>query len=693
VAEDPYRYFRIESEELVGGLAQGTLELERGGDASDGVRRMLRLAHTLKGAARVVKLPEIGDHAHTIEDLLTPYRGAPPDAPVPKATVDTLLAELDRIRALLARLEPASPVAASRPSASASTGSEQTAGASDDIFRSVRVDLAELDAVLQTTARLGIVAERLGAAAAALEPLAGDPERRAQREALRAVRVSPSLVELDRERLRRETGGSRRALGRDGEELGREVAELREQIQKLRLLPAEMLFADLQRVARDAAVSTGKQVEFRTHGASIRIDAHVLAAIRGALLHVVRNAIAHGIEEPALRAARGKKEAGLVSFTVARRGYRAVFTCVDDGGGIDEAAIESAARKHGLVAADAGRALEQHEVIELLLQGGVSTSDRVTNLAGRGIGLEVVNDTLKRLKGDVAISSTAGVGTTVELAVPISLASMPMLAVRAGDTSVLIPLDVVRETVRLDASDRYFASGRESLVWREQPIPLMALAPLVGATALAEHTPPRSAVIVRASRGDRALAVDQVLAVRDVVVQPLPSSAVASALVGGIALDASGMPNLVMAPSELDQLVGDGAQTPLRAPQPQRLPVLVIDDSLTTRMLEQTILEAAGYEVDLATSAEEGLEKAARRRYGLFIVDVEMPGMTGFEFVAQTRGNPEFRDIPAILVTSRNAPEDYAQGQAAGAAAYFAKSEFNQEALLARIRELMRSAA
>jgi two-component system, chemotaxis family, sensor kinase CheA len=271
--------------------------------------------------------------------------------------------------------------------------------------------------------------------------------------------------------------------------------------------------------------------------------------------------------------------------------------------------------------------------------------------------------------------------------------SLPVLAVRTGAAAVLIPLDAVREVVRLAASDLYATGRGDSLLWHDRPIPLMALAPLLGGDPARARASAATAVIVRAGRGELALIVDQVLDVRDVVLQPLPGTATAGALVAGVALDASGVPNVVLAPTELDELaMAEHDAAPGAPAAAARPPVLVIDDSLTTRMLEQTILESAGYEVDLATSAEEGLAKAAQRRYGLFIVDVEMPGMSGFEFVAHTRADPAFRDIPAILVTSRNAPEDYAQGKQAGAAAYFAKSEFDQEVLLARIGELMRTA-
>jgi two-component system, chemotaxis family, sensor kinase CheA len=648
VAPDRYRYYRVEAAELLAELSDGALALEHEGSPLDVVRRLLRLAHTLKGASRVVKQPEIAEHAHAIEELLVPYRNETASARPGKTVVDRLLAALDGIRARLGELAPpSSPVAA----ANAAAGSPAAAGA-DASFQSVRVALNELDEVLEAATRLGVVVERLGG----VDTLGTEP----------------------------------RAPVYERDELVRELDDLRERIFRMRLLPVEMLFADLRRAVRDAAGELDKAVEIEFQGGDIRLDAHVLAALRGALLHLVRNSVAHGIEDAAARALAGKPQAGTITLAIARRGHRAVLTCSDDGRGIDEPAVKKAAAQRGIVSAADARSLGQNEVVELLLRGGLSTSPSVTAIAGRGVGLEVVSDTVRRLKGETRIRSIAGAGTTIELNVPVSLSAMPVLAVHAGGASMLIPLDAIHETVRIDQRRVCTTPAGETLLWNDQPLPLVPLASLLGAESGIAGGRARTAVVLRGAKGDLALGVDQVLDVREIVVQPLPPLATASALIAGVALGGGGVPRLVMAPSELDPDSADArtsaSAAPVHAPPP---PVLVIDDSLTTRMLEQTILEAAGYEVDLAVSAEDGLAKAERRRYGLFIVDVEMPGMNGFEFVARTRADPRFAAIPCILVTSRNAPEDRRQGQEAGAAAYFVKSEFSQDALLASIQRLL----
>jgi two-component system chemotaxis sensor kinase CheA len=420
----------------------------------------------------------------------------------------------------------------------------------------------------------------------------------------------------------------------------------------------------------------------------VRLDADVLSSVQTALVQVVRNAVAHGIEPEAERAAAGKPAAGKVRVEIERRANRAVFRCSDDGRGIDLPAVRRAAAR-GLSDIEVSR-LGDDEVVRLLLKGGISTARTVTPMAGRGVGLDVVREAADRLGGHVAIETAAGRGVTLELAVPISLSSLDALLVDADDRTVAIPLEAIRRIVRLRPQDIARAGDGESILFAGQAIPFAPLAAPLRAGGARDATTPRacSAVIIDAPSGRAALGVTQLRGTETIVVQPLPDAVAADPIVAGAALDAEGNPLLVLHP---EALVAAAARTEARErPAPrQRPPVLIVDDSLTTRMLEQSILELAGYDVDLATSGEEALEKAAARRYALFLVDVEMPGMDGFTFVATTQNDPTLREVPAILVTSRDAEEDRARGRAVGAKAYIVKSELDQNDLLERIGKLV----
>jgi two-component system chemotaxis sensor kinase CheA len=354
------------------------------------------------------------------------------------------------------------------------------------------------------------------------------------------------------------------------------------------------------------------------------------------------------------------------------------------------------------VTAAAAKALAAEQVIALLGSVGalgLTTASDVTVLSGRGIGLDVVRATLSQLKGEMSIRSEPGRGVRVEVQVPVSIAALQGLIVEAGGARLVIPLDAVQHTLRVHDAEVARSAEGDSILHAGKVIPFLSLELMLrrsgsGGPHFGHRAKPGiwSAVVVQAEGRCVALGVERLLGGANIVMRALPSVVAADPVVAGASLDADGTPQLVLDPAGL---VAAGLRSPGEAfkvaaqahVQPE--PILVIDDSLTTRMLEQSILEAAGYQVELAVSAEDGLLKAHAQRYSLFIVDVEMPGMDGFGFVGQTRADPLLRDIPAILVTSRDAVGDRLRGQQVGASAYILKGEFDQMQLLQTIRSLI----
>ena len=363
------------------------------------------------------------------------------------------------------------------------------------------------------------------------------------------------------------------------------------------------------------------------------------------------------------------------------------FVCRDDGCGIDVEAVRRAAVQRGLLSVPESNSLSVEEIVRLILQGGVTTTKAVTQVSGRGIGLDVLRETAAHLKGDVRVLTEAGVGTTVEVCVPVSLSLLSALAVDAAGVA-LLPLDAVRETLRVTEQDVARSADGDHIIYQGGPVPFLSLAEALGRPASRRTRPARSAVVVQSGSALAAFGVERLLGIIDVVVRPLPALAAADPIVACASIGADGSPQLMLDPAGLVAAAAGPRPPADEAGEPARLSVLVVDDSLTTRMLEQSILESAGYEVDLASSAEEALVKAHARRYGMFLVDVEMPGIDGFEFVGRTRTDPALRDVPAILITSRTSAEDRRRGAEAGARDYIAKSEFDQGRLLERIREL-----
>lgn len=684
--KDKYKYFRIEARELLEGLNQGVLELERGSRGKDLVGRILRLAHTLKGASRVVKQPAIAELAHSIEDAFAACREEP-DAVSPER-INQALGLLDAAAAQVAALDLPSPGAAG----------ETPRPVVEEFSKTVRVEIEEADRLLEGVSEAAVRITALRREAETIEQarqLAGNLlESLALRPKIETNGAGLITAGVKARTLAEELRSRLEQLGRDLMagiyQVEAEFAQVRDAANRLRLLPASTVFASLERAVRDAAQALQKNVLFESFGGGFRLDTHVLAALRDALLHVVRNAVAHGIEFQPQRIAAGKPIQGRVELRVERRGNRVAFICRDDGCGIDVEAVRRVAVRRGLVAPSNAASLGLEEVVRIIMKGGVSTSSTVDEVSGRGIGLDVVRDTVARLKGEVTVRSERGQGASLEILVPVSLSSVIALEVDAGGMAASLPLDAVRRILRITDHDIVRSAEKESIVHDGKVIPFMPLTRALRAkTDVSRKRQAWSAIVLQASCGTAAIGVDRLLGTASVVVRSLPALAEAEPVVAGASLDAEGNPQLVLDPEGLVATAGLGGAPLARADSMKRASILVIDDSLTTRMLEQSILESAGYEVDLATSGEDGLLKAREKQYGLFLVDVEMPGIDGFEFVSRTQADTVLRTVPAILVTSRSALEDRRRGEQAGARAYIVKGEFDQGHLLQMIRELI----
>jgi two-component system, chemotaxis family, sensor kinase CheA len=788
VTGDPLRYFRIEARELADGLSQAVLDLERRPDPEI-VGHMLRLAHTLKGAARVVRQPILAEQAHALEDLLVGHRetGGPLAADEGARLLDLTDAIAAGVDALAApgMTEPATagsapppapagyapdaprtrepaPAPGAAPTGAAPTGAAPTGAAPSPAGDQGATATTPLGAPLtpaasspapaasapppgetppgvpgeaETTADAAVgrgpstdvddLLDAVGEAHARFAPL------HAQAAALQRLRRSADALA---DQLRGDNGvihgGPGRTSGARGgetarravaklaaelatlgrrmtdtvEQIERELDDVRGRAERLRLVAASSIFTGLHRAVRDAARAQGKRVVFTATGGDLRLDPHVLAQAGSALLHVVRNAVAHGIEREADRAAAGKPAEGRVTIEVDRGHRFAVFRVTDDGRGFDLDAVRRAAVARGRLAPDA--LPSPADLVELVLRGGISTAEGVTEVAGRGIGLDAVRDMAEQVGGSVAVRTTPGAGSVVELAVPLTLVSLRALAVESAGTVATVPLDLVRSCLRLGASEVAEALAAGRLAYEGEALPYLPLARVLDPDAGPAAAGPAAAgpaaagpaaagpaigVVMGAETGRIAVGVDRLLGITTMVVRPVPELAPVMPFVGGLSLDLEGNPRPVLDPRGLlDAALGPAA--PARsapAETAERLPILVVDDSLTTRMLERSILESAGYDVDLAASAEEALAKARQRRYGLFLTDIDMPGIDGFEFVERTRADPALSGTPAILVSSRASAADRQRGIEVGAGAYVVKGEFDQEELLQHIRKLV----
>nr|MBA3848296.1 response regulator [Planctomycetota bacterium] len=482
------------------------------------------------------------------------------------------------------------------------------------------------------------------------------------------------------------------SAGSDPDDLALRLDRLAARVRRLHRLAADlhlvhagMVIQAVELAAQDAARALGRTVQVETIGGDTLIDAQVAAVLRDALPHIVRNAVAHGIEAPAQRAAAGKPEAGQIRLTIERRASRLTVACRDDGGGIDPVRVRDAAVRANVIDADAALAMSDAQALQLVFRGGVSTADRVGAIAGRGVGLEAVQEAAALARGSVRIETALGEGTTVTLTLPVALAHVLALEVEADGEKALIPLETVVHTVRL-APEQWAEARRLGAITHAGSSLRLAWLPRLLRPRREGAVPPAASVVVtRSGARTLAIAVEHIHGVREAIVRPLPAG-IAAGVVDGVAIEANGAATPVLRPFAVD-----GATTSLLPPEPQartRQRVLVIDDSLTTRMLEQSILSGAGYACDVASSAEEGLRLARSRPYSLLLVDIEMPGMDGFGFLDAKRADSALAGVPAVMVSSLSAPEHRQRAKAAGARGFIVKGQFDQDRFLALVRDL-----
>jgi len=682
--------FRIEGRETIAALTRELLALEKTPGDAQALATCLRLAHTMKGSARIVQQFALGDMAHTLEDALLPLRNS--EEPAESEYFSDLLRIVGRMREALERFDEEQRNR--RAPERRTPTKEQPLPADAELFETVRVDIAEMDQLL----------EGLSEAAIQLEPLRAVDDTLRQtaqmlaslQESLHSSNASDQALLWGRFRSTVDAVTSaivqaRQTMSPSLSRLEHELEDVREQASTLRLLPVRSILGTLELTMRDTAELLGKTVRFEVSGGEVKLEGHILLSVRDALLHAIRNAVDHGLESPGEREFAKKPAVGTISLHVVRHGRRVEFRCRDDGRGIDPEKVRMTILASGRLAPEKVAALTTNELFSYLFETGVSTADRVTEISGRGVGLDVVRVVANRLRGQATIQSELGRGTTITIDVPMSLSAMAVLSVRVGRDTLLIPLDAVRHTLRLPQGDIIRDAEGETILYEDGAIPFIELRSVLGLSDLSERRAMYTIIVVQGGSKFFALGADALLETFDILVKPLPPGVDTPAAIAGAAFDSKGDPVLVLDPMGLQAIQRETVRTEARpaAPPPTRLPILVIDDSLTTRMLEQSILETAGYVVDLSASAEDALRRAQAKEYGLFIVDVDMPGMNGYEFTRHIRADPRFAAIPIIMVTSLAAADDRQRGIDAGASEYIVKGDFDQTYFVAKVAEFL----
>jgi len=735
--------FLGELEDHLRALERDLLALEKHPDP--GVRTglfatLFRTAHSLKGAARSVGVEPLEAAGHRLEELFAGGRDG--RIPVDTAYFNRVLPIVDEIRdtgrSLHTRVgkpgvafggaqceqSPSVVPAMGDAPAAASVAPADRAPESAQWSGVVRVAASKLDALLAQSGELLAVRHRAHARAEAARAL-HDATGGWQKEWRRIEQQFAGLVQTDaapgmaaaaageprpnesgRRQAERLLGQHKSSMARFAREMQRLVAELRAdhrslelaaqridtEVHRVRMLPFSEACEGLDRMVRDLAASAGKRAEVVVRGGEIEIDRSVLEGLKDPLIHLVRNAVDHGIEPPPVRRASGKPDAGRVTVAAAVRAGRLEIAIGDDGRGLDLAAIRDRLNSKGMAVPD-----DEQELVDRIFASGFSTSTAVTAVSGRGVGLEVVQSRIKAMRGIVDVAFEPGRGTRFTLRVALTLTSVRALIVEAGRQTFALDTAGVDRVVRIGASDIRSIEGREVVMVDARPVSVVTLARLLGvperiASAAGEKRP---AVVLIDGNRKAALVVDDIQAEREVMLRPLGRRLRGVHHVIGPTVLPDGHVALVLNTGDLVDSVrrlapsSSVVQSMTVAKPAQSRRLLLVDDSITTRTLEKTILEAAGYEVLIATDGAEAWQVLLERGADLVVSDVEMPRMDGFSLTETIRSSRRFRELPVILMTARDNDADRAHGLKVGANAYLFKSAFDQRELLATIGQIL----
>ncbi len=469
-------------------------------------------------------------------------------------------------------------------------------------------------------------------------------------------------------------------------------------VKNLRLLPLTTIFNLFPRMVRDLARQQGKEIEFIVEGGEIMADKRILEEIKDPLMHLLRNAIDHGIETPAERQMKGKSPKAIVYLIASQSMGRISIEIIDDGRGLDFKAIEQTALRKGICSQIELDTMSQEEIKNLIFASGFSTRTAITEISGRGIGMDVVRTNVERLKGSIVVNSNAGNGCQFILKLSTAVSTTQVLIVKVQKRSYALPIEFVDRLILLSPDAIFALQGKQSILLDNTPIPIswlsdiLALPASVPTSANVSERKSISCLILQNGFDRSALLVDAVTDQQNIVVKPLNKLLQQVPNLSGTTILGTGEICMVLNPQDL--LAARHSERAITRIQEkntviQKNSLLLVEDSLVIRTQMKRILEGAGYSVTVAVDGLEGFEKLRSNQVDLVVSDVEMPNLTGLELTTKIRQYSEYSELPVILVTTLAKDEDKRRGAEAGANAYLTKGDFDQKLLLETIERLI----
>ncbi|AUG06217.1 hybrid sensor histidine kinase/response regulator [Pseudomonas sp. S09G 359] len=739
--------FSLEADAQTQVLSAGLLALERNPTQADQLEACMRAAHSLKGAARIVGVDAGVSVSHVMEDCLVSaqegrlylqpehidallqgtdllMRIATPGNDVGPADIEAYVALMERLldpSQLTAKVAPPPPAASPAPVVEelppepepappvASDPPRQNKRMTEGGERVLRVTAERLNSLLDLSSKSLVETQRLKPYLASLQRL-----KRIQSQSVRALdTLDGQLKTLDLNLEAQEAlADTRRLLAEAQALLAEKHAELDEfgwqagqRAQVLydtalacRMRPFADVLAGQVRMVRDLGRSLGKQVRLEIEGEKTQVDRDVLEKLEAPLTHLLRNAVDHGIEMPEQRVLAGKPAEGLIRLRASHQAGLLVLELSDDGNGVDLERLRGTIVDRHLSPLDTALRLSEEELLTFLFLPGFSLRDKVTEVSGRGVGLDAVQHMVRQLRGAVVLEQTAGQGSRFHLEVPLTLSVVRSLVVEVGEEAYAFPLAHIERMCDLAPDDIVQLEGRQHFWHEGRHVGLVAASQLLQRPAGQSSQETLKVVVIRERDAVYGIAVERFIGERTLVVLPLDDRlGKVQDISAGALLDDGSVVLIVDVEDMLrsvDKLLNTGrleriARRSQQATEAPRKRVLVVDDSLTVRELQRKLLLNRGYEVAVAVDGMDGWNALRSEDFDLLITDIDMPRMDGIELVTLLRRDTRLQSLPVMVVSYKDREEDRRRGLDAGADYYLAKASFHDDALLDAVMELI----
>lgn len=691
--------FRAQAQDYLKSISMGLLKLEKEVDQNE-VNLLFRKAHSLKGAARSVNSKSIEAICQKIEDIFDRWRKNTSD--ISPVYFDCIHNSLELIEEIVQN--PEKSYAEEVESLIANLSDESGVDSSPSLpnlpiqnGKSLSFSITDIDELFYEAEELLLIKqnqETLHADLVALETIIQQTVNEQMKDiglvkneklsSLGSIRqINSSAKKLSKK------------LERDIYQTTTLINQLLESSKKLLLQPFNFLSERFPQMMRSLARSLGKKVDFQIEGEDIQVDKRILETIKDSLIHLLRNAVDHGIELPEIRKQLGKKEEGLIQLSIELSYGKIIISIKDDGQGLDFETLKRKAVAENLISEERADKIQEKELLNLIYEPGVTTSKIISEISGRGLGMSIVKSNLEQVNGKIDVINTPGKGVEFRLSIPANISTSRGLLVRLEKLLFFIPINQVSQATRINANEVISCEARPAVKIGGNIRPFIPMGTILGCIQenLLEEQKSFPAIIFVQNNEGYVISVDEIICEQEMLIKPLGHQLANLQAFSGAALIGN---NQIVPILNLRNIIASGTYKIVSKSSPRldekeenKRKILLAEDSITSQALLQSILESAGYEVITANDGLDAMLKLRSENCDLLVSDVDMPGMNGFELTEKVKQSDRMKNMPVVLITARASKEDREHGIEVGADAYFVKSNFDQTGLLQVIERLL----